>query len=170
MAAGAVPPLGPVSMAMAVPVIQDMRMVAGAVFLLALHAVNGTSGQILSIMFGIPGDGDDAATALDGEGLARQRQAARAQGTSINASGVAGILGVVIFALLIPVHRPVVLAFSPAGFVLIALLLICVIAFLASGAGMVGRLIEAVWGLMLSMVGMDPQTGTPRDVGEVLFL
>src|SRR5687767_2305231 len=82
---------GKLSIAMAIPFVYGMDMVAGAVFLLTMHAVNGTSGQISSIMFGIPGDGDDAATTLDGYPLAKQGQAARALGASITASGVGGI-------------------------------------------------------------------------------
>ena len=37
-----------------------------------MHAVNGTSGQISSIMFGVPGDGDDAATTIDGYPMAKK--------------------------------------------------------------------------------------------------
>jgi len=69
---------GKLSIAMAIPFVYGTDMIAGAVFLLTMHAVNGTSGQISSIMFGILGDGDDAATTLDGHPLAKQGQAARA--------------------------------------------------------------------------------------------
>lgn len=161
---------GKLSIAMAIPFIYGMDMVAGAVFLLTLHAVNGTSGQISSILFGIPGDGDDAATTLDGYPLARQGQAARALGASITASGVGGILGAVVFALLIPVMQPVVLAFSPSEMFLIAILGISFIAVVSSGPKIVKGLIVGFWGLMLSTVGMDPQTGTPRFAGDLLFL
>ena len=89
---------GKLSIAMAIPFVYGMDMIAGAVFLLTMHAVNGTSGQISSIMFGIPGDGDDAATTLDGYPLAKKGQAARALGATITASGVGGIIGAVVFA------------------------------------------------------------------------
>ncbi len=161
---------GKLSIAMAIPFIYGMDMVAGAVFLLTMHAVNGTSGQIASIMFGIPGDGDDAATVLDGYPLAKQGQAARALGASITASGVGGMIGAVVFAILIPVLKPVVLSFSPAEFFLIALLGITFIAFLASGPNMVKGLIVGAWGLMLSTVGMDPFTGIARYSGDILIL
>lgn len=161
---------GKLSIAMAIPFVYGMDMVAGAVFLLTMHAVNGTSGQISSIMFGIPGDGDDAATTLDGYPLAKQGQAARALGASITASGVGGIIGAVVFAIMIPILEPVVLQFSPAEFFLIALLGISFIAFLSSGDKIVKGLIVGFWGLMLATVGMDPQTGTPRYAGDMLFL
>ena len=161
---------GKLSIAMAIPFVYGMDMVAGAVFLLTMHAVNGTSGQISSIMFGIPGDGDDAATTLDGYPLAKQGQAARALGASITASGVGGIIGAVVFAIMIPILEPIVLQFSPAEFFLIALLGISFIAFLSSGDKIVKGLIVGFWGLMLATVGMDPQTGTPRYAGDMLFL
>lgn len=161
---------GKLSIAMAIPFVYGMDMIAGAVFLLTMHAVNGTSGQISSIMFGIPGDGDDAPTTLDGYPLAKKGQAARALGASITASGVGGVIGAVVFALLIPVLEPVVLQFSPAEFFLIALLGISFIAFLASGHKIIRGLIVGFWGLMLATVGMDPQTGTPRYAGDFLFL
>jgi TctA family transporter len=161
---------GKLSIAMAIPFVFGMDMIAGAVFLLTLHAVNGTSGQISSIMFGIPGDGDDAATTLDGYPLAKQGQAARALGASITASGVGGIIGAVVFALLIPVLKPVILQFSPSEFFLIALLGICFIAVLASGPNIVTGLIVGFFGLMLSTVGMDPMTGIVRYAGDVLVL
>ena len=37
---------GKLSVAMAIPFVYGMDMLAGAVFLLTMHAVNGTSGQI----------------------------------------------------------------------------------------------------------------------------
>lgn len=161
---------GKLSVAMAIPFVYGMDMVAGAVFLLTMHAVTGTSGQISSIMFGIPGDGDDAATTLDGYPLAKQGQAARALGASVTASGVGGIIGAVVFALMIPVLEPVVLMFSPAEFFLIALLGISFIAFLSSGENICRGLIVGFYGLILSTIGTDPETGTPRFAGDNLFL
>lgn len=161
---------GKLSIAMAIPFVYGMDMVAGAVFLLTMHAVTGTSGQISSILFGIPGDGDDAATVLDGHPLAKKGEAARALGASITASGVGGIFGAVVLAVMIPVLEPVILMFSPAEFFLIALLGISFIAFLSSGDSIFKGLIVGFWGLMLATVGMDPQTGTARFAGSNLFL
>ncbi len=161
---------GKLSVAMAIPFVYGMDMLTGAVFLLTMHAVTGTSGQIPAIMFGIPGESDDAATTLDGHPLARKGEAARALGASITASGVGGIAGAAVFALMIPVLQPVILQFSPAEFFLVALLGISCIALLSSGRKVVKGLIVGCLGLILSTVGMDPQTGTPRYAGDMLFL
>ena len=161
---------GKLSIALAIPFVFGWEMIPGAIFLLTMHAVNGTSGQISSILFGVPGDGDDAATVLDGYPMAQKGEAGRALGASMTASGVGGIFGAIVFALMIPVLEPVVLAFSPAEFFLLALLGITFIAFLAGGADIFRGIIVGLFGMMLATVGMDPQTGTARYSGDHLFL
>lgn len=161
---------GKLSIALAIPFVFGWDAIPGAIFLLTMHAVNGTSGQISSIMFGVPGDGDDAATVLDGYPMAKRGEAGRALGASMTASGVGGIIGAVVFAVMIPVLEPVVLAFSPAEFFLLALLGITFIAFLAGGSGMLKGIVVGLLGMMLATVGMDPQTGTARFAGEQIFL
>src|SRR5882672_10852660 len=97
---GATPGIGGrLSIALAIPFVFGMDMKLGAVFLLTMHAVNGTSGQISSIMFGVPGDGDDAATTVDGYPMAKKGEAGRALGASMTASGVGGIIGAIIVGL-----------------------------------------------------------------------
>ena len=168
---GATPGLGgKLSIALAIPFVFGMEMIPGAIFLLTMHAVNGTSGQISSIMFGVPGDGDDAATTIDGYPMAKKGEAGRALGASLTASGVGGIIGAVVFAVLIPVIEPVVLAFSPAEFFLLALLGITFIAFLSGGTSIFKGIIVGLYGMMLATIGMDPQTGISRFAGEQLFL
>lgn len=168
---GATPGIGGrLSIALAIPFVFGMDMTQGAVFLLTMHAVNGTSGQISSIMFGVPGDGDDAATTIDGYPMAKKGEAGRALGASITASGVGGIIGAGVFAVMIPVLEPVVLAFSPAEFFLLAILGITFIAFLAGGDNIFKGMIVGLFGLLLATVGMDPQTGTARFAGDYLFL
>jgi TctA family transporter len=161
---------GRLSIALAIPFVFGMEMIPGAVFLLTMHAVNGTSGQISSIMFGVPGDGDDAATTIDGYPMAKKGEAGRALGASVVASGVGGIFGAIVLAVMIPVLEPVVMAFSPAEFFLLALLGITFIAFLAGGGHIFRGIIVGLFGMMLATVGMDPYTGTPRYAGSQLFL
>jgi TctA family transporter len=161
---------GRLSIALAIPFVFGMETVSGAVFLLTMHAVNGTSGQISSIMFGVPGDGDDAATTIDGYPMAKKGEAGRALGASVTASGFGGIIGAIVFAVMIPVLEPVVLAFSPAEFFLLALLGITFIAFLAGGGYIFRGIIVGLFGMMLATIGMDPYTGTPRFAGDFLFL
>ena len=161
---------GRLSIALAIPFVFGMEMIPGAVFLLTMHAVNGTSGQISSILFGVPGDGDDAATTLDGYPMAKKGEAGRALGASITASGVGGIFGAFVFAIMIPVLEPIVLSFSPAEFFLLAVLGITFIAFLAGGNQIFKGIVVGLFGMMLATIGTDPYTATPRFAGDMLFL
>jgi TctA family transporter len=167
---GAVPGLGgKLGIALLIPFVFGMDMVAGAVFLLAMHSVVHTGGSIPSILFGVPGTGPDAATIVDGLPMTKKGQAGRALGASLGASGVGGVIGALVLAALIPVLEPVVLAFSPAEFFLLAILGIVFIAML-SGNALVKGVIVGLFGLMLAFVGSDPQLGIPRFAGEYLFL
>jgi putative tricarboxylic transport membrane protein len=161
---------GRLSIALAIPFVYGMDKVSGAVFLLTMHAVNGTSGQISSIMFGVPGDGDDAATTIDGHPMAKKGEAGRALGASITASGVGGIIGAIVFAIMIPVLEPVILSFSPAEFFLLAILGITFIAFLSGGGNIFKGIIVGLFGMMLATVGLDPVSGIGRYTGGFLFL
>ena len=167
---GAVPGLGGrLAIALMIPFVFGMETIPGAVFLLAMHAVTGTSGQISSIMFGVPGTGDDAATIIDGYPMAKKGEAGRALGASLMASGLGGIVGAIILAIMIPVLKPVVLAFSPAEFFLLALLGITFIAYV-SGNDIFKGILVGFYGMMLAFIGVDPQTGVPRYSEEFLFL
>jgi putative tricarboxylic transport membrane protein len=167
---GAVPGLGGrLAIAVTIPFIFGKEMIPGAVFLLSMHAVTGTSGQISSIMFGVPGTGDDAATIVDGYPMAKKGEAGVALGASLMASGIGGVLGAVVLAVLIPVIEPIVLKFSPAEFFFLALLGITFVAFV-SGSAIFKGMVVGLYGMMLSFIGMDPQTGIARYSSEFLFL
>ena len=167
---GAIPGLGgKLGIVLMIPFVFGMDMVAGAVFLLAMHSVVHTGGSIPSILFGIPGTGPDAATIVDGYPMSQQGRAGQALGASLGASGIGGVIGAIVLAALLPVLKPVVLSFSPAEFFLLAILGITFIATL-SGNSLIKGLIVGMFGLMLAFVGLDPQTGTDRFTFSMLFL
>ncbi len=167
---GAVPGLGGrLAIAVTIPFVFGQPVIAGAVFLLSMHAVTGTAGQISSILFGVPGTGDDAATIVDGYPMAKKGEAGVALGASLMASGIGGIIGAIVLAVLIPVIEPIVLKFSPAEFFFLALLGITFVAFV-SGSAIFKGLVVGLYGMMLAFVGMDPQTGIARYSDEFLFL
>jgi len=167
---GAVPGLGGrLAIAVTIPFVFGQPVIAGAVFLLAMHAVTGTAGQISSILFGVPGTGDDAATIVDGYPMAKKGEAGVALGASLMASGIGGVIGAIVLAVLIPVIEPIVLKFSPAEFFFLALLGITFVAFV-SGSAIFKGLVVGFYGMMLAFIGMDPQTGIARYSDEFLFL
>jgi putative tricarboxylic transport membrane protein len=152
-----------------IPFTFGMDPLVGAVFLLAMHSVVHTSGAIPSILFGIPGTGPDAATIVDGYPMAQNGEAGRALGATLAASGVGGVIGAVLLSLLLPFAGPIVLAFSPAEFFLLAILGITFMAAL-SGDSLLKGLIVGVFGLLISSVRLDPMSGEQRYTFDQLFL
>jgi TctA family transporter len=167
---GAVPGLGgKLGIVLLIPFVFGMDPLAGSVFLLAMHAVVHTGGSIPSILFGVPGTGPDAATIVDGYPMAQKGEAGRALGASLGASGVGGVIGAIFLAAMLPVLRPVVLAFSPAEFFLLALFGITFIAML-SGRSLIKGVAVGFLGIMVSLVGLDPHTGSQRFTFDQLWL
>lgn len=167
---GAVPGLGgKLGVVLLIPFVFGMDPLAGAVFLLAMHAVVHTGGSIPSILFGVPGTGPDAATIVDGFPMAQRGEAGRALGASLGASGVGGVIGAVFLAAMLPVLKPVILAFSPAEFFLLAVFGITFIAML-SGRSLIKGVAIGLLGLLVSLVGLDPHTGSERYTFGQLWL
>ncbi|MBT8475785.1 MAG: tripartite tricarboxylate transporter permease [Alphaproteobacteria bacterium] len=167
---GAVPGLGgKLGIVLLIPFVFGMDPLAGAVFLLAMHAVVHTGGSIPSILFGVPGTGPDAATIVDGYPMAQRGEAGRALGASLGASGIGGVIGALFLAAMLPVLKPVILAFSPAEFFLLALFGITFIAML-SGRSLIKGVAVGFLGLMVSLVGLDPHTGSERFTFGQLWL
>jgi TctA family transporter len=167
---GAVPGLGgKIAIVLLIPFVFGMDPLAGSVFLLAMHSVVHTGGSIPSILFGVPGTGPDAATIVDGFPMAQRGEAGRALGASLGASGVGGVIGALFLAAMLPVLRPVVLAFSPAEFFLLALFGITFIAML-SGRSLIKGIAVGMLGLLVSLIGLDPHTGSQRYTFDQLFL
>lgn len=152
-----------------IPFVFGMEPIPGAVFLLAMHSVVHTSGAIPSILFGIPGTGPDAATIVDGYPMAQKGEAGRALGATLSASGIGGVIGALFLTLLMPFVGPIVLAFGPAEFFLLAILGITFIAAL-SGDSLLKGLIVGLFGLGVACVGLDPNSGQERYTFGQLFL
>jgi putative tricarboxylic transport membrane protein len=167
---GTVPGLGgKLGIVMMIPFVYGMDTLSGCVFLLAMHSIVHTGGTVPSILFGIPANGPEAATIPDGFPLAQQGKAGRAIGATLTATGVGGVIGAIVIFLLLPFIQPVILAFSPAEFFMLALLGITFIASV-SGEALDTGIIVGLFGLMVAFIGLDPQTGTPRFTFGQLFL
>ncbi len=159
---GAIPGLGGnLGLALLIPFTYGMSPVAGFSLLLGMHAVVQTGGPMSSILFNAPGTGPSAADCLDGFPMAQQGKAGRAIGAALVSSVAGGIIGAIGMAILIPFIRPVILAFSPAEFFMLAILGITFIA-LVSGDSLLKGLVIGGLGLMMAFVGMDPMTGVVR--------
>jgi TctA family transporter len=138
-------------------------------FLLGMLAVTGTTGDITSILFGIPGEGSSAALILDGYPMSKKGEAGRALGAAIMSSVVGALAGALALVLSIPIMRPLVLLFGSPELFIIAIMGVTFIGTLAGSSLMKGLLAGGV-GLMLAAIGVDPQTGALRYTFGSLYL
>lgn len=161
-AVGILPGIGGlVTLALMLPFVFDMKPLDAFAFLLGMLAVTSTTGDITSILFGVPGESISAALILDGHPMAKQGEAGRALGAALMSSLVGAIIGASVLAASIPVVAPLVLMFKSPEFFALALLGITFVASLSGDSKLKGMIAAGV-GLVLSMVGLDPQSGMPR--------
>ena len=95
-AVGMLPGLGgPVTMALMLGFAFQLQMdaVEAFAFLLGMMAVTATTGDITSILFGIPGEGSTASTIVEGHPMAKKGEAGRALGASLMSSLMGAIIG-----------------------------------------------------------------------------
>jgi putative tricarboxylic transport membrane protein len=160
---------GPTALAMMLPFSFTMQPVEAFAFLLGMAAVTATTGDITSVLFGVPGEPTTASTIVDGHPMAKRGEAGRALGAVLTSSLVGAILGALALALAVPVVRPLVLMFGSPEFFVLAVLGLTFVAAL-SGDALVKGLCAGGFGLLLATIGLDPQSGTQRFTFGQLFL
>ena len=112
-------------------------------------------------MVNIPGEAASVPTALDGYALAKQGRAGPALGIAAIGSFVAGSLSLVGVTFFAPILAGVALAFGPPEYFALMFMALSLVVSLSEKAllkGLVGMLL----GLLASLIGMDPFTGTTR--------
>ena len=160
---------GPATIALMLPFIVKMRPVEAFAVLLGMASVLGTTGDITSVLFGVPGEPTSAATIIDGHPMARKGEAGRALGAVLMSSLVGAVFGAFALALFIPIVRPLVLTFGSPELFMLAILGLTFIASLSGGA-LLKAFLGAGIGLFLATVGMDPQSGIQRFTFGQVFL
>jgi TctA family transporter len=169
-AVGILPGLGgPTTLALMLPFVFTMTPVEAFAFLLGMAAVTNTTGDITSILFGIPGEPTTASTIVDGHPMAKNGEAGRALGAAITSSLFGAVFGALVLALALPIVRPLVLTFGSPEFFMLALLGITFVASL-SGEALVKGLGAACLGLWFATIGLAPVSAVQRYTFGQLFL
>ena len=169
-AVGILPGLGgPVTLALMLPFVFKMDGVEAFAFLLGMSAVTATTGDITSILFGVPGEAITASTIVDGHPMAKKGEAGRALGAALMSSLVGAIFGALCLALAIPIVRPLVLSVTSPEFFMLTLLGVTFLATLSGDAVLKGLTAAAI-GLQIATVGLDPISGIERYTFGTLYL
>jgi putative tricarboxylic transport membrane protein len=170
MIIGILPGLGGLAcLSLLMPFIYTMDAPTALAFLVSVSGACDAGGYITSILVNVPGNPDSVATCWDGFPMTRRGEAQRAIGIASMASFMGGLFGVMILLAMIPVMRPLVLAFTPAEYFALVMVGILFIAGLV-GKDITKGLIAGGFGLGLSFMGSDPMTGVPRFTFGTLYL
>jgi TctA family transporter len=170
LALGILPGIGGVAgTALLLPFTYNLDPPTAFALLLGLGATTTTADPIAAILFGAPGHAASAATTLDGYPMTRRGEAGRALGASYMAALVGGLFGAALMAVALPVMRPIILYIGSPELLSIAVFGISMVAVLSGNTPLRG-LTFACFGILLRMIGTDPQSGTLRWTMDTLYL
>src|ERR1700726_3247107 len=167
---GLLPGIGGVAgTALLQPFTYNMDAHAAFGMLLGLGSTTTTADPISAILFGAPGHAASAATTLDGYPMTRRGEAGRALGASYMSALIGGLFGAFLMAVALPILRPIILYIGSPELLGVAVFGISMVAVLSGNAPLRG-LTFACFGMMLRMIGTDPQSGTLRWTMDTLYL
>ena len=159
---GAIPGLNvPLAVALALPFTFQLPPLAGLSMLIGIYKGGTYGGSISAILINVPGTPAAAATALDGNKLARQGKAGKALRLSVYASVFGELMSDIALIFLALQIAKISLRFGPPEFFTLGLFALTIIG-MVSGKSLTKGLIAGAAGLLLAMVGLDPIEADPR--------
>src|SRR5689334_4616098 len=167
---GIVPGIGGLAgTAMLLPFTFNMDPYTAFALLLGLGSTTATGDPIPAVLFGVPGGAASAATVLDGFPMAKKGEAGRALSAAYMSSLMGGVFGAFLMAISIPILRPVMLFLGSPELLAFSVLGISMVAVLSGNAPLRGLTAGCI-GIMIAMIGTDPQSGTLRWTFNSLYL
>lgn len=159
---GMLPGLGPTTgIALLLPLTFTMPPATALIAMSAIYYGAMFGGSRSSILLNVPGDGAAVASCFDGYPMAVQGRAEAALAISAIASFIGGLIATIGFVLIaLPMAR-FALKFGPAEYFVLMIFALAATAAISKAALLKG-LIAMVFGLMLTTVGLDFQSGTAR--------
>ncbi|AMD02738.1 MULTISPECIES: tripartite tricarboxylate transporter permease [Halomonas] len=159
---GMLPGLGPISaLALMIPITFAMEPSSGLILMAGVYYGAIFGGSSSSILLNAPGVAGTVATSFDGYPMAKQGLAGKALAIAAYASFVGGTISIVFLMLVAPMLSKVAVSFGPAEYFSLMVLGLTAVVSL-SDKSLVKGLIAAVIGVMISIMGIDLQTGTER--------
>jgi putative tricarboxylic transport membrane protein len=159
---GVLPGIGPTAaIALLLPITFAITPVGAIIMLSGIYYGAMYGGSTTSILVNIPGEAASVVTCLDGYAMARQGRAGPALGISAFGSFIAGTFSVIGLMLVAAPLANVALKFGPPEYFSLMCLGLVILVYLA-GSSVSKNIMMGLLGLILSFVGLDTFTGTPR--------
>jgi len=167
---GMVPGLGPATgIALFLPLTFVLKPETALIAMAAIFFGAMFGGSRSSILLNIPGDASAVATCFDGYPMAMNGEAEAALAISAIASFIGGLLAAIGFVFLALPLAKIALMFGPPEYFALMVLALTATASLSEGKVLKGLLSMTI-GLMISVIGLDPQSGVSRFTFGVLEL
>jgi putative tricarboxylic transport membrane protein len=170
MVCGALPGISSsMAIILMLPFTYAMEPVASIAVLVAVYIGGACGGSISAILLRTPGTPEAVATVFDGFPMAMRGEAGRALGLAVSASSVGGILSAMAMVVAAPALARLALKFQSAEYFALALLGLSCITSLGS-RNQVKAILSALFGLLISTIGLDPINGAQRFTFRQSFL
>jgi putative tricarboxylic transport membrane protein len=167
---GILPGIGPIgTMSILLPLTFHMPPISSIIMLAGIYYGSMYGGTITSVLINIPGEAASVVTCLDGYQMAKQGKAGPALGIAAIGSFIAGTLGLVGLMFFAEPLSGLGLRFGPPEYFSVVLLGLTLVVYLTHGSPLRG-LIMTVVGLILSSVGLDNISATPRMTFNTMYL
>ena len=159
---GVLPGIGPLAtIAMLLPITFGLPPVGALIMLAGIYYGAQYGGSTTSILINIPGESSSVVTALDGHAMAKQGRAGPALAIAAIGSFIAGCFSTVLVAALGAPLTSLALLFGPAEYFSLMVLGLVFAVVLARGS-VLKAIAMILFGLLLSSVGSDIETGQSR--------
>jgi len=170
VAVGAMPGLSPaMGVALLLPFTFQLPPLIGLVLLCSVYLASNYGGSITAIAINTPGTPSAVVTAFDGYPLNRMGKTGIAMGHSLVSSVVGGIIGIIILIIFAQPLAMVAIQMHPAEYFALAVFGLTTVASL--GGDHWGKaFLAALFGLLITTVGIDPIGGVRRYTFGVRFL
>lgn len=161
---GATPGVSPtLAVALLIPFTFKMGATASLILLGSVYSAAMAGGAISAILINVPGAPANIATLFDGHKMALNGRAMEGLHYAMLASGIGGVIGVLVLIFLAPILGDLAMRFGPSQMFWIAVLGITVMGAIGSGSTAKG-LLSGAFGVWISCIGYSDTFGVERYV------
>ena len=161
---GATPGVSPtLAVALLIPFTFKMAPTASLILLGSVYSAAMAGGAISAILINVPGAPANIATLFDGHKMSLKGRAMEGLHYAMLASGIGGVVGVLVLIFLAPALGKMAMQFGPSQMFWVAILGITVMGAVGSGS-MVKGLLSGAIGVWISCIGYSDTYGVERYV------
>ncbi|AXH13800.1 tripartite tricarboxylate transporter TctA [Malaciobacter mytili LMG 24559] len=160
---GMLPGLGPISaIALMIPITYGMDPSSGLILIAGVYYGAVFGGSTSSILINAPGVAGTVASSFDGYPLSKKGQAGKALAIAAYSSFSGGTIAAIFLLIAAPILANISLSFQSSDYFAMMLLGLTAVAAFSGRGNFLKASIMTIFGIMLSTIGIDSDSGIPR--------